>query len=539
MPGCPREQQTMAAERLAMRKIREALRLRFECGIQGSRAIARSIGSGKSAVAEYLASAEKAGVTSWEQIKNLDETALEQLICPKKIAILRAPSGRFDVLQKNLPEWSHVHNELRRDGVTLSLLWAEYREENPNGYKYTQFCEYYSRWKSKAALVMRQTHRPGEKAFIDFCDGLFVTNRDTGEKRRTQLFVGAMGASCYTFALVTWSQDIADWTYCNRRFLEFLGGVPQILVPDNLKSGVQHPCRYEPAINPAFQEMAGHYGTCVIPGRVRKPRDKAKAENAVLQAQRWILAVLRNRTFYSLQELNEAIAALLARLNEKVMRGYGKSRSQLFEELDRPVLKALPVTPYEWAEWKKVRLGIDYHVRFDDHFYSAPYQLVKEDLWLRASAQTIEIFFKGKRVTSHARSFIRFGKTTLPDHMPSHHRAHAEWTPERILAWVGKIGPNAKLVAEKMMAEARHPELAFNQARGMISLANQHGNERTEKACIKALAVKSPRYHTLKTMLKNRMEETEARKAPSAPSESETQLSLLAKENLRGEGYYH
>jgi len=529
----------MATERLAMRLIKEALRLRFQCGIEGSRAIARSIGTGKSAVAEYLAGADKAGIVSWDQIKDLDESALEKLICPQPAVILRAASGRFDVRQKNLPDWTHIHNELRRDGVTLLLLWSEYRVDNPDGYKYTQFCEYYSRWKGKLALVMRQTHRPGEKAFIDFCDGLFITDRNTGEQKRTQLFVGTMGASCYTFALATWSQDTADWTYCNRRFLEFLGGVPQILVPDNLKAGIQHPCRYEPTINPAFQEMTGHYGTCVIPGRVRKPRDKAKAENAVLQAQRWILAVLRNRTFYNLQELNDAIAELLVRLNTKAMRGYGKSRKELFENLDRPALKTLPATPYEWAEWKKVRLGIDYHVRFDDHFYSAPYQLVKEDLWLRASAQTIEIFFKGNRITSHARSFIRFGKTTLPEHMPSHHRAHAEWTPERILSWVGKIGPNARQVAEHMMAEARHPELAFNQARGMISLADQHGNERMEKACIKALAIGSPRYNTLKTMLKNRMEEVAPRREPAAPSESETQLSLLANENLRGEGYYH
>ena len=285
--------------------------------------------------------------------------------------------------------------------------------------------------------------------------------------------------------------------------------------------------------------MSEHYGTCVIPARVRKPRDKAKAENGVLQAQRWILAVLRHRTFYSLQEMNEAIASCLERLNAKIMRGYGKSRRELFATIDRPVLKPLPATPYEWAEWKKVRLGIDYHVRFDDHFYSAPYTLVKEDLWLRASAQTIELFFKGNRVTSHARSFMQFKKTTLPEHMPSTHRAHAEWTPERIEAWVGKIGPQARTMATQMMAQARHPELAFNQARGIIRLAGLHGNDRVEKACSKALSIGSAHYNTLKTMLKNRMEETTPSKRDVAASESETQLSLLAKENVRGEGYYH
>ena len=529
----------MAAERLAMRQIREALRLRLACGITSGRAIARSLDCGKSAVSEYLSAAEKAGITTWEQVEKFDESALEQIICPKRLLILRAPeTGRFHVLQKNLPDWSVVHEELRNPDVTLQLLWMEYRAQNPDGYKHTQFNEYYLRWKSKLALVMRQNHRPGEKAFVDFCDGIFITNRRTGERIATQLFVGALGASCYTFALAVASQDLADWTYCNRRLFEFLGGVTPILVPDNLKSAIKFTCRYEPTINPAFLEMSEHYGTCVIPARVRKPRDKAKAENAVLQAQRWIRAVLRHRTFYSLQELNEAIAVCLERLNTKVMRGYGKSRRELFESIDRPALKPLPATPYEWAEWKKVRLGIDYHVRYDDHFYSAPYTLVKEDLWLRASAQTVELFFKGNRATSHARSCIRFGKTTLSEHMPSSHRAHAEWTPERIEAWVGKIGPQARTVASQMMAAARHPELAFNQARGIIRLAGLHGNERVEKACAKALSVGSPSYNTLKTMLKNRMEEAEPKKS-AAVSESETQLSLLAEENVRGGSYYH
>lgn len=236
--------------------------------------------------------------------------------------------------------------------------------------------------------------------------------------------------------------------------------------------------------------------------------------------------------------MNAAISELLTRLNTKVMRGYGKSRRELFEAIDLPALKPLPATPYEWAEWKKARLGIDYHIRFDDHFYSAPYAHAKEELWLRAGSQTIEMFLKGNRVASHVRSCIRFGKTTLPEHMPSHHRAHAEWTPERIEAWIGKIGPQAKAVASQMMAAARHPELAFNQARGIIRLADEHGNERVEKACAKALSIGSPHYNTLKTMLKNRMEEALPKKA-IVPSESETQLSLLAEINVRGGGYYH
>lgn len=524
-----------------MRKIREILRLKFSCGVKGVRGIARSAGCSKSSVSEVLSMAEAAGISRWEDVEPLSEEELEKLFYPRaRNPVGAISSARFNELQGTLPNWSNVHEQLRDPNVTLALIWAEYRVDHPTGYHYTQFTEYYRRWRGKLALVMRQSHRPGEKAFIDFCDGLSLTDRHTGEKKKTQLFVGVMGASCYTFAIATLSQDIPDWTWCNRKFFEFLNGVMAILVPDNLRSGIKKSCRYEPTINPAFQELSEHYGTCVIPGRVRKPRDKAKAENGVLQAQRWILAVLRNRTFYSLAEINAAIADCRTRLNEKVMRGYGKSRQELFNELDKPVLKELPGTPYEWAEWVKFRLGVDYHVRYDDHFYSGPYQLAKEELWMRASGQMISIYFKGNRVASHLRSFKKWDKTTLPEHMPSHHRAQAEWTPERILNWVKSIGPAAAQVVEKMMAEKQHPEQAFQSALGIISLSKKYGSERVEKASIKALKIHSHRYHTIKTMLKNNMEDVDLSQKRTAPaSELNEQLGLFTKENLRGPGYYH
>jgi len=524
-----------------MRKIREVLRLKYSCAVEGVRAIARSAGCGKTSVHEILGMAEVTGIKCWEDVEPLSEVELEKLFYPQSSNPPgRISAKRFIELQETLPNWSEVHEQLRDPNVTLALIWAEYRVDHPRGYQYTQFAEYYRRWKGKLALVMRQTHRPGEKAFIDFCDGLYLTDRDTGKKTKTQLFVGVMGASCYTFAIATLSQDIPDWTWCNRKFFEFLDGVMAILVPDNLRSGIKKSCRYEPTINPAFQELSEHYGTCVIPGRVRKPRDKAKAENGVLQTQRWILAVLRKRTFYSIAEMNAAIAECLTRLNGKLMRGYGKSRRELFELLDRPVLKKLPNTPYEWAEWVKFKLGVDYHVRYDDHFYSGPYQLHDEELWLRASGQLISIYFKGNRVASHPRSFVKWDKSTLPEHMPSHHKAHAEWTPERILNWVKTIGPAAAQVVEKMMAEKRHPEQAFQSALGIISLSKKYGSERVEKASIKALKIKSHRYHTLKTMLKNNMEEVDLSPQRTVPSsELNEQLGLFAKENLRGKNYYH
>jgi transposase len=468
-----------------MRKIREILRLKYFCGVKGVRAIARSADCGKTTVSEVLWMAAAVGIKGWLDVEPLSEEELENLFYPEsRNAAGGISTERFKSLQDSLPDWSEVHEQLRDPNVTLALLWAEYRVEHPTGYQYTQFAEYYRRWKGKLALVMRQTHRPGEKAFIDFCDGLNLTDRDTGKQVKTHLFVGVMGASCYTFSIAVLSQNLADWTWCNRKLFEFLGGVMGILVPDNLASGVKKSCRYEPTINPAYQELSEHYGTCIIPARVRKPRDKAKAENGVLQAQRWILAVLRDRTFYSLAEMNAAIAECLSRLNEKEMRGYGKSRKELFLLLDKPLLKGLPDTPYEWADWIKFKLGVDYHVRYDDHFYSGPYQLAKEELWLRASSQTISLYFKGQRIATHLRSYKKWDKTTLPDHMPSHHRAHAEWTPERILNWAKTIGPSASQVVEKMMAEKQHPEQAYQAALGIISLSKKYGSERVEKASL-------------------------------------------------------
>jgi transposase len=531
----------MSTERLAMRKIREVLRLKYSCGVNGSRAIAQAAKCSKTSVNEYLGMAAVAGIVSWSDVEPLTEVELEKLFYPQS----KNPTGgitqrKFIELQKTLPNWSDVHDELRDPNVTLALLWAEYHVENPNGYHYTQYTEYYRKWKGKLSLVMRQSHRPGEKAFIDFCDGLYITNRESGVKTKTQLFVGVMGASCYTFAISTLSQNIADWTWCNRKFFEFLNGVMAILVPDNLRSGTTKSCRYEPLLNAAFQELSEHYGTCVIPARVRKPRDKAKAENGVLQAQRWILAILRKRTFYSLAEANAAVAECLVRLNTKVMRGYGKSRQELFDLFDKPVLKKLPNSPYEYAEWIKFKLGIDYHVRFDDHFYSGPYQLVNEELWLRASEHVVSIYFKNNRIASHARSFIKWDKTTLPDHMPSHHRAYAEWTPERITNWIKTIGPNSVQIVENMMTERQHPELAFRSALGIISLSKKYGSERVEKAATKALKIRSHSYQTLKTMLKNNMEDVDMTpKKPASSSELNEQLGLFANENLRGQSYYH
>jgi transposase len=522
----------MATERLAMRKIRDILRLHFLGEVRSSRKIGRAVGCGKTAVLELLRRAPALGMKTWTDVDSIDDEALERLFYPELLSS-RGPGSNTQ------PDWKKIHEELsRRDHqVTLALLWAEYKAENPTGYQYSRFAELYRCWQKRLSVVMRQHHRPGEKTFVDYCDGLSITDPRTGELITTQLFVGALGASSYTFAEATLSQTIPDWLASHVRMYEFFGGVTAITVPDNLRSGVKKADRYEAEINLSYRDLAEHYGTCVIPARVRKPRDKAKVEAAVLVAQRWILAVLRNRTFYSLNELNLAIAGLLEKLNNRVMRHVKQSRRELFERLDRPALLPLPSAPYEYAEWKKERLNIYYHVQYDDHFYSAHYTLTGEILWCRGSGSTVEIFFKGKRVASHVRSFIKYEYTTDPAHRPANHGAQAEWNPERIVAWGKTIGPQTALLIGRVIADKPHPEQGYRSALGIIRLADKFTKERLEKASEKALLIGSASYKTVQTMLMRRMEAVPISGAPA--TRDEQQLELLAKENIRGPGYYH
>jgi transposase len=534
----------MSAERLAMRTIKEILRLYFDQGLRGSRKIATAAGCSKTMVNQTLKCAARSGFTSWADVAILSEEELEAKLCPATVSersVGRTPK------RCAVPDWAALHEQLHRPDhkMTLRLLWNEYKNEHPDGYQYSRFTELYRNWQGKLSLVMRQEHHAGEKAFVDFCDGLGITDPNTGKVTKTELFVGVLGASSYTFVLATPTQKIGDWIECHRQMYEFFGGVPAITVPDNLKSGIRKPDRYEAEPNSTYREMAMHYGTCIIPARVRKPRDKAKAEAGVLVAQRWILAALRDRTFYSLFELNEAIAELLERLNRRTMRHLKKSRRELWEALDRPALKPLPATRYEFAAWKKVRLNIDYHVEYEGHYYSAPFALARQELWVRATNWSIEIFHKGKRVASHARSRRSNGMTTTPEHMPSSHRAHAEWTPSRVIQWAHTVGPETARVVEHLIASKIHPEQGFRSAMGILGLAKLHGADRVEKAARKVLLIGAPGYQVMKIMLKNRMEEAAQLIAPpAAPSKNNEEMvarqtDLLAAENIRGKTYYH
>jgi transposase len=512
----------MAQERLTMRKIAEVLRLKWECGLS-NRAIARSCSLSHSTIAEYLRRAQAAGL-SWPLPPDLGEDTLFERLFPQA-----APSSSRVI---PCPDWSVLHTELRKKGVTLRLLWVEYREAHPDGYGYSQFCALYREWAKHLKPSMRLTHKAGEKIFVDYAGQTVpVVDPRTGEVHPAQIFVGVLGASNYTYAEAHESQDLVNWIGAHVRMFSFLGGVPEIVVPDNLKAGVKHPCRYEPDLNPTYQDLAEHYGTAVIPTRVRKPKDKAKAEVGVQVVERWILARLRNHTFFSLADLNQAIRELLAELNTRPMEHLGRSRRELFEALDQPALKPLPELAYEFAVWKKARVNIDYHVEFDKHYYSVSHTLIHEEVYVRATQSTVEIFFNNRRVVSHRRANLPGRHTTLSEHMPPAHQKYLEWSPERLVRWAQTIGPHTAQVVQALLDSRQHPQQAYRSCLGLLHLGNRYGQERLEAACCRALPAGIHSYQGVKNILDAKLDQLE----PAEP----VAVILQAHENIRGQTYYH
>ena len=506
-----------------MRKVRDVLRLKFDGG-QTNRRIARSCQISRPTVSDYLLRFEKAGLT-WPAAALLDDAALEGKLFP--------PAPVASTAERAAPDWSQVHRELRRKGVTLTLLWHEYKAAHPEGFQYSWFCDQYRAWTRKLDVVMRQEHRAGEKLFVDYAGQTAeVVDRRSGEIRQAQIFVAVLGASSYTYAEATWTQQLPDWIGSHVRAFEFLGGVSEVLVPDNLRSGVSKAHRYEPDLNPTYADLASHYGVAVLPARVRKPRDKAKAEAGVLLVERWILAVLRHRTFFSLPELNREIARLLERLNTRPFKKLPGTRRELFEKLDRPALRSLPADPYEFAEWKKVRVNIDYHVEIEGHYYSVPYQLVSKALEARYSERTVECFHKGQRVASHPRSHLKGHHTTLPEHMPTSHRSYAEWTPQRLIRWAEKSGPATAGMVQTILERRAHPQQGFRSCLGIMRLGKRFGEERLEAACRRALTLGACSYKSIESILRQGLD----RKA--VPEQQDLDLTI-AHENIRGSDYYH
>jgi transposase len=411
---------------------------------------------------------------------------------------------------------------------------VEYLERHPEGYRYTQYCEHYKQWKKRQGATMRQVHRAGEKMFVDYAGKKpRIIDHETGEVTEVELFVAVLGASNYTYVEATHTQSSQDWIGSHARAFEFFGGVAASVVPDQLKSGVTEACRYEPGLQRTYSECLAHYGTAGIPARPGKPRDKAKVETAVLVAERWILARLRNQTFFSLTELNRQIAELVTDLNARVMKHYGVSRRQLFDQLERAALRPLPMQRFVYGEWHFVKLNIDYHFVLDHHFYSAPHPLIAEKLEVRMTAATVEIFLRGRRIDSHVRSYRRGAFTTKPEHMPKIHREHAEWTPSRMIRWANKIGPETTALVSAILRDRPHPEQGYRSCLGILRLEKLYGRERLEAASARAVAVGARSYKHVAAILKHRLERT-----PLPSARSAVNANSVAHENVRGPSYY-
>jgi transposase len=503
-----------------MRKIRDVLRLRFGHGLS-QRAVAHSLQLSVGAVNSYLGRARCSGL-GWPLADDLDDARLEQLLFP--------PPPDVPVDQRPMPDWATVHRELRRPNVTLALLWEEYRSGAKDGFGYSWFCDLYRAWAGRLKPTLRQVHVAGEKLFVDFAGHTMeVIDGATGEVRKAEIFVAVLGASSYTYAEATWSQMLPDWITAHVNALGFFGGVTQQIVCDNLRSGITRACFYEPMVNRTYAGMAAHYGTAVLPARPYKARDKAKVEVGVQVVQRWILARLRHQRFFSLAELNNAIRELLVQLNERPMRGWNTTRRALYEQLDQPALQPLPATPYEYAEWKRCRVNLDYHVEIERHYYSVPFQLLRQEVEARVSAKTVEIFHRGKLVAAHLRSHRRHRPSTVPDHMPSSHRRYRDWTHERIRREAAAVGDDAAALIDLILRSRPHPEQGFRSCIGILRLKKSYGAERLDAACARALALGTRSDTSVASILKNRQE----RKSTEAEPPS------LFHENIRGPDYYH
>jgi transposase len=503
-----------------MRKIREALRLRYEHGAS-QHEISRSLGIAQSTAGEILRRGEAASL-AWPLPNSLSDEDLDRLLYPPALSSAEA--------SRPLPDWKRIDRELARKGVTLVLLWFEYKAEHPDGYGYSRFADLYRAWKGRTDLRMLQRHKAGEKVFVDFAGlTMQVTDSETRQVRDVPIFVSAMGASQRIFADAYESQTSESWLKGLEDGFVFYGALPLVVVPDNPKPCVTAPDRYEPVLNPAFSDFARFYELAVIPARVRKPRDKAKVENAVQQVERWVLAPLRNQMFFSLKELRQAVAAKVQELDVRVMKGQGISRRELFDQVDRPAMRDLPEGRYRYATWKKAKVAPDYHVEFEGHRYSVPSDLVGRPVELRISSDTLEVFQGTKRVYTHPRSLARRGFTTEPAHMPSHHRQYAEWTPERIERWALSVGPQTSEFVGRILRLKVHPEQAFKSCMGVISLAKTYGKDRLEAACQRALDYRAYSYRNVKTILEKGLD---AQAAPEPPTVA------VMHANVRGAEYY-
>jgi|SRR5690349_1222352 transposase len=513
-----------------MRKIKEVMRLRFELKL-GYQQIGRSCAIAVSTVHKYLKRAEAAGL-HWPLPEDWDEARVEAAVFPRP-----QPAAPEQPVARTPPDFAAIHEQLRGSRyVTLQLLWEEYRQANPDGYRYSRFCALYQRWRSKLDVVLRQEHKAGEKMFVDWAGATIpIHDRHTGRAWQAPLFVATLGASSYTYAEATRDQQMESWLGAHARAFEYCGGIPKLVVPDNAKTAVSQAHRYDPDLNPTYYNFALHCGFGIVPARPYQPRDKAKVENAVQVAQRWIVAALRHHKFFSLEELNAAIRELLAKLNNRPFRKREGSRATAFEASDKAALKPLPTEPFDLSEWSRARVNIDYHVAFDSNLYSLPYNLVHELVEIRSTPTTVEILHKGMRVASHLRSRGRGQTVTNEEHRPKSHRAHLEWTPSRMLHWAETIGPNTARLFERIMNDKPHPEMGYRGCLGIIRLAGKYSVERVEAAAERALLAGACRYKSVESILKNSLDQV----APCSPPPATPPTTITPPhDNIRGSEYF-
>jgi transposase len=500
---------------MSMRKLKDVLRLRFELGLS-QRQIARSCSVGLGTVHDYLQRAEAAGV-KWPLPEGWDEQKLESSLFaanPASVPLKAKEEGG-----KALPDFAKMHEQRQKHRhLTLQLLWEEYKQANPEGLGYSWFCELYQQWRGKLDVVLRQEYQAGEKVFVDWAgEGIPIHDREGGETQKGHLFVAVLGASSYTYAEVTSDEQMDNWLGAHMRAFEFFGGVPKLIVPDNAKTGVNKACRYDPDLNPTYQEMALHYGVGVVPARPYKPRDKAKVESGVLLIERWIIAALRHHRFFTVSDANQAVRELLDRVNQKPFRKRPGSRAALFAELDKPALRALPAERFDMSQWTRAKVNIDYHVAFDTNFYSVPYNLVHEVVEIRSTSTTVEILHKGHRVASHLRGRGHGKAITVQEHRPKSHQAHLEWTPSRMLNWAQRIGPQTAQLFDRILADKPHPEMGYRGCLGLIRLAEKHSPQRMEAAAQRALLTGACSYQSVKSILQHSLDALPVEK-PAPPA---------------------
>ncbi len=510
----------MAQRKLTMRKSKEILRMKWKLGFS-DRQVAASLRIAHSTVGDYIKRAEQAGL-DWAQVEKLGEVELKSKLFPQK-------KKKAKPNQRPLPDWEKVDQELHRPGVTRKLLWMEYTRDHPGGYGYSQFCELYRRWaKSQDKPVMRVPKKAGEEVQVDYAgQTISIINPETGEKRKAQLFVGVLGASGLIYAEAHWDQSLPNWTRAHVRMFEFFGGVPEIIRPDNLKAGVTKASFYDPDLNPTYHEMAVHYGAAVIPTRVREPRDKALVENAVLQAERWILAALRSVKFFSLYELNQAIRKQLHWLNNRQLSNRDVSRQDLFLKLEKQALRPLPEHPFEYLEVKQAKVHIDYHVTFKKHHYSVPHQYTRHKVLIRAAEHLVTIYHENRRIAQHVR-YDRYGYSTDKNHLPPNHRWHLEWTPDRFCKWGRQIGPNTEEVVSRVLSSRQHPQQAYRACLGILKFADRYSPNSLEEACQQAHEAGVYSYRAIKHLLTTKKDMLKAG----------LQRQSASHEHVRGNIYY-